>query len=126
METLDEDPMEEYFGMLYEGGIDAVGAEVHAVAVEKGFWDAPTDVNFVLSKLALIHSEVSETLEAIRKDMGEEVVLEELADIVIRIVDLFAGMKDSGMLGPTASLDEALFNKIEKNRDRPRMHGVLA
>jgi len=56
--------------------------------------------------------------------MGEEVVVEEMADIIIRLLDLYAGMVDAGMV--QTSIDDALAKKIEKNKSRPHMHGVLA
>jgi hypothetical protein len=49
---------------------------IHQTAVDKGFYDAwpePTDPAYpaaVLAKLALVHSEVSEILEAYRKQQS--------------------------------------------------------
>ena len=34
--------------------------KIHNTAVEKGFWNSAPDITFVLSKIALIHSEGSE------------------------------------------------------------------
>lgn len=114
----------EYNKIIELGHLDGLSSFLHETAVEKGFWNNEVDVNFVLSKLALVHSEVSEVLEAVRKSMGEEVVVEEMADIIIRLLDLYAGMVDAGMV--QTSIDDALAKKIDKNKSRPHMHGVLA
>lgn len=99
---------------------------IHFNAVEKGFWDQNTEENrilFYLKQIAMIHSEASETLEAIRKSKGDEQVVEELADIIIRVLDLYAGMSRDGYTN--LSLQKVLVNKIDKNSKRERMHGVL-
>lgn len=107
--------------------LDDVSYTLNANARDKGFWDANTEENrviFYLKQLAMIHSEVSEVLEAIRKEKGDDVVVEELADIIIRVLDLYAGMATDGYTN--ASLQRSLQAKMEKNTTRPRMHGVLA
>lgn len=65
-------------------------------------------------QLALIHSEVSEMLEAFRvNDMGN--AQEEGADIVIRLMDLFEAHD--------WSLHNAVVAKMARNRNRPYKHG---
>lgn len=70
--------------------------------------------------LALIHSEVSEALEAFRKNdlanFGEE-----LADILIRVLDLAGGV----MVDPDQGLDidQAVTAKLEVNSKRGYRHG---
>ena len=44
-------------------------------------WKRKTMLSFISKQLAMIHSEVSEVLEAIRKDKGDEEVVIELVDI---------------------------------------------
>jgi NTP pyrophosphatase (non-canonical NTP hydrolase) len=63
-------------------------------------------------------------LEAIRKEKGDDQVVEELADIIIRVLDLYAGLVRDKYT--TISLEETLKNKAKINTERPRMHGVLA
>ena len=63
---------------------------VHLIAKSKGFWDDEVTYDKIGNKLALVHSEVTEVLEAIRKSQGSEKVVEEIADIVIRILDVYA------------------------------------
>lgn len=107
--------------------LDDLAQQMHATAREKGFWDAntpDTHIIFYLKQIAMIHSEASEVLEAIRKEKGDDQVVEELADIMIRVMDLWAGLVADGYT--EQSLAETLLEKMAKNGARPRMHGVLA
>ncbi len=80
----------------------------------------------VLAKLALVHSEVSEAVEAVLKGQIKTTVVDgkpeglgsELADVNIRNFHLAA------MLGLDSSKDFAL--KMEFNATRPKKHGKLA
>jgi NTP pyrophosphatase (non-canonical NTP hydrolase) len=96
-------------------------------AHRKGFWavadnvapDGRYNINVMLCKLALIHSEVSEALEEIReKGKLTENVTEEMADIIIRVCD-FCGGYDLDIAGAVAT-------KMAKNKTRPSMHGKHA
>lgn len=94
-----------------------------------GFWEGGNDN--IPTKLCLIHSEVSEALEAYRDgnkpiekdinvmDGGEFRRLtgmeEEMADVVIRVADL------CGRMG--FDLGRAVLAKMEYNSNRPHMHG---
>lgn len=103
---------------------DGLAMNLHQTARVKGFWDDEVDIHFVLAKLALVHSEVSETLEAVRKEHGSDKILEEMADIIIRLLDLYAGMRAEGWI--SGSLDEAVAAKAMTNMTRPQKHGNLA
>ena len=70
----------------------------------------------------MIVSEATEVMEAIRKSHGPEAVADEMADILIRTFDLYAGLVDAGHT--TISLDYALQEKSNINKDRPQKHGV--
>jgi len=104
--------------------LDDLATELHRTAVNKGFWDnydvSPNE--FVCTKLALIHSEVTEVLEAIRKNKAEEDVMDEFADILIRTLDLYAGMNER-WFSEKWSIDFAMNRKRHKNAERPTLHG---
>lgn len=104
-------------------GLDAFAAVLHESALEKGFWDGEITYDKIGNKLALVHSEVTEVLEAIRKDKGSEEIVEEMADVIIRLLDLYAAMINEGFV--EHSLDEVMDNKINKNKERQRLHGNL-
>ncbi len=109
--------------LVTDYGLDVLAAILHETAIEKGFWDNPKNFDVFGNKLALVHSEVTEVLEAIRKNKGSEEIVEEMVDVLIRTLDLYAAMRNGGFI--THSLDEVLFNKIEKNKVRPKLHGNL-
>ena len=109
--------------LVTDYGLDVLAALLHETAIEKGFWNSPKNFDVFGNKLALVHSEVTEVLEAIRKNKGSEEIVEEMSDILIRTLDLYASMRNAGFV--EHSLDEILFNKIEKNKVRPKLHGNL-
>lgn len=90
---------------------------------EKGFWTGLDNSPIVLAgKVALMHSELSECVETIRKgDRKDDHCPEfnngviELADAIIRIMDL-CGRLDW-------PLGEAILAKMTYNTSRPPMHG---
>lgn len=109
--------------IVTEYGLDALSAVLHETARDKGFWDGDYSYDKVGNKLALVHSEVTEVLEAIRKNQGSEKVVEEMADVIIRLLDIYAAMRNEEEL--IHSLDEVLENKLNKNKERPKLHGNL-
>ena len=76
-----------------------------------GDWSKPYKVPAIL---ALIHSEVSEALEAFRRDDRSNFG-EELADILIRVLDCAPGLG--------VDLDKAVQDKLTFNKTRSYRHG---
>jgi len=98
-----------------------VQSAAHLNSRRKGFWD--TEINDA-EKLALMHSELSECLEGVRKGNPPSEHIpefsaseEELADLVIRVMDYAQGR---GL-----RVAEAIQAKMKFNSTRPKLHGKL-
>lgn len=110
---------------------------VHALAVSKGWYENRdvSDPNVLGSMLALIHSEVSEALEDVRRGRMSLSIEEhltvgavvrhkpnglpsELADVIIRVLDL------CGALG--IDIEDAVRMKHAYNETRSHRHGGKA
>lgn len=114
-------------------------AQAHETAKSKGWWSSRDDIQRVLEDagygtegrnliesqlVALTHSELSEGVEGLRKNLQDDHLPEflmiecELADALIRIFDHAAkyGYR----------LPEALVAKMAYNQGRPHLHGGKA
>lgn len=91
---------------------------VYQMAKTKGWWDEPREDGTLI---CLMHSELSEGLEALRKDLKSDHIPEfsgieeELADVIIRIMDFAAARR--------LRVAEAIVAKIHFNATRPYKHG---
>ena len=101
---------------------DNLAYELHKTAQAERFWPEKADDIFIAKQCMMIVSEVTEVMEAVRKSKGEEEIAKEIADVLIRTLDLYAGMKKNGYLN--ISLDEAFAEKTQFNQTRPEKHGV--
>lgn len=84
---------------------------VMKIAADKKFGVKPEEIN-TLEKFALIHSEVSEAMEAYRQKNldGKDGLAEELADAVIRILHLAGIYK--------IDLEKEILKKLETDKGR--------
>jgi hypothetical protein len=96
--------------------------EVHNTAKAKGWWDKERNDGELI---ALMHSELSETLEALRNPLVIDshipefyAVEAELADVIIRIMDFAEARK--------LNIARAIVAKAEYNKGREHKHGGKA
>lgn len=117
--------------------LNELASQIHAANKAKGFYErapfnnAKDDYSFLTKHLCMIHSEVSEALEELRKDATlsgmERVVYWEgvkpegfpvkMADVLIRALDLMAYCD--------LDIDELVRLKLEFNASRETRHGKL-
>lgn len=118
--------------------------KAHDNAVNKGFWEDKVELkeageqilkeldlneestkdaclklvrsinNSISTKLMLIVSELAEAQEALRKNDVPN-FKEEIADVAIRLADLCGGLE--------IDLEAEIIKKMEKNKERPYLHG---
>ncbi len=95
--------------------IETLIEEAHSNAREKGFWD---EEQTFATKAMLIVTELAEAVESDRNNNITN-LREEIADVFIRMADLCGG--DNRL----KSIEEAIKAKMERNKERPRLHGKL-
>lgn len=98
--------------------INELAHDIHQGNRARGFWDGERNKG---EMIALIHSELSEALEGLRgNNTSDKLPLltaeeEEMADVIIRVLDYSAGF---GL-----NIGQAIAAKLEYNAKRPYKHG---
>lgn len=85
--------------------------EIHQYAKDKGWWDRERPIPELL---CLLHSEISEALEAYRESRQDN-FREELADVAIRLLDMCEALN--------IDLEAEIEIKHKANLKRPYRHG---
>ena len=105
--------------MSFVEQFNLIAKTVHSTAVQKGWWESKRNE---AELIALMHSELSEALEAIREGNPSDNkipefsgVEAELADVIIRIMDMAEANN--------YRVAEAIIEKVNYNTTREYRHG---
>lgn len=103
---------------MHRQGLNELGKEIYDINVANGFYEKEEGFP---ARIALMHSELSEALEADRKNLMDDKLPHrtgievELADALIRILDCATHMK--------LDIEGAVYEKMEVNKKRGYKHG---
>lgn len=97
--------------------------KLHKYNVKAGWYDNPREIG---TRLALIHSEISEALEGVRKNTMDDhlphrkTVEVELADAIIRILDLGGseGLDIAGAIAEKHQYNQTRADHKKENREK--------
>lgn len=95
--------------------LNSLAYNVRQINKANGFGISEPKPHQQMIQLMLIVTEIAEVAEAYRRDEGEERMKEELADVIIRALDMAAYWG--------WDIDQAVRDKMEDNKKRSWRHG---
>jgi NTP pyrophosphatase (non-canonical NTP hydrolase) len=100
---------------------EAVAQDINTTAVAKGWWDRERNDG---EMIALIHSELSEALEALRKGNPPDDKIPEYTGVEAEMADVLIRLFDISWARGWRVID-AMLAKMEMNKTREYRHGKL-
>lgn len=85
-------------------------ARVKDMALAKGWHNGTMTPDWLVARLALVHAEVSEAVECVRKSRPDEELAEELADVILRVLCVASACR--------LDMERAVEAKLTKNAGR--------
>ena len=106
--------------MSFVNEYNNMATEVHKWAISRGFWEG--EGCSVGEKIALMHSELSEALEAQRNGNPPDDKIPEYSGLEAELADVIIRIMDFGVFHQL-NIGDAILAKIIYNNSRPYKHG---